>query len=1001
MLGGRSRLVGIILLLSLDASASAEVVDFVDATGGSWKDGANWESGTPPGTDDHAGFRGPAGLWGTLQAGDTAVCSGIAGPGWDAGDIRLDVEGTIWLLGDWEGWGVHMGQAGSGNSLNVRGSGSLLALHGIRIGNGMGTGQVSITDNASAQLGQLEINDGCTVDIRRDGRLILSGDKQTEVANWVAARRITAYGGLQAVIVSYNASATTVTALRPAGNPNPHDGKTCVDPHAVLSWSAANAPVSYDVYLGDDLDEVNDANTSSNAYVGRQDGTTYDPGGLEDGRTYYWRIDEFDGSDVWKGTTWRFTVALWPTRSDTWVATDALGRSLPTSEEVGPRRADRHVGIFYFLWLGQHGTTGPYNISEILDADPNALDAAATPPWGGLWVYHHWGEPLFGYYLSDDEYVIRKHGQMLADAGVDTLIFDVSNAFTYHSSYMAVLRVFSDMRQNGAETPQVAFLVPFDNPGSAAQKLYTNLYEPGLYSDLWYRWEGKPLIMADPEGVSSTLRDFFTFRRPVSNYLSGPSGPNQWGWLEVFPQHVFYSDTNSTEQMAVSIAQNAWGTHAPAAFSEAISHGQPCYGRSWHDGAKDLASDAANHGYNFAEQWQRALEVDPSFVFITGWNEWVAARLSTFNGVSHPVMFVDVVNQEYSRDIEPMKGGHTDSYYYQMVDYVWRYKGVSPPPQGVAYTSIAIDGEFADWSAVPSVYRDDVGDTMHRDHPGWGSEGQCVNTTGRNDFVELKVAVDSDDVYFYARTDDAITPCTDPDWMMLFINSDRDHSTGWQGYDFVVNRTIDGATATVLEHSAEGWDWQHAGQVQYRVSGNELELALPRSSIGQAGPLEFEFKWADNMQAAGDVLEFSLSGDAAPNNRFNYLVRFAAVLELAATVNSDSWGHVQADPNDASYAIGTVVTLTPHPADGFAFYGWAGDVPEPNVTDNPLQITMDASKSITAYFIPEGGLDPNDIRWRFRDGPWHTCGAGTALPLMATSITACALASYRRRRRKQ
>ena len=37
---------------------------------------------------------------------------------------------------------------------------------------------------------------------------------------------------------------------------------------------------------------------------------------------------------------------------DTWAATDALGRSLPSYEEVGPMRENRKVGLFYFLWLG-------------------------------------------------------------------------------------------------------------------------------------------------------------------------------------------------------------------------------------------------------------------------------------------------------------------------------------------------------------------------------------------------------------------------------------------------------------------------------------------------------------------------------------------------------------------------------------------------------------------------------------------------------------------------
>ena len=49
----------------------------------------------------------------------------------------------------------------------------------------------------------------------------------------------------------------------------------------------------------------------------------------------------------------------WDTYSDTWGATDALGRVLPGYEQVGAPRKDRFVGVFYFLWHGAHVTTPP------------------------------------------------------------------------------------------------------------------------------------------------------------------------------------------------------------------------------------------------------------------------------------------------------------------------------------------------------------------------------------------------------------------------------------------------------------------------------------------------------------------------------------------------------------------------------------------------------------------------------------------------------------------
>ena len=50
------------------------------------------------------------------------------------------------------------------------------------------------------------------------------------------------------------------------------------------------------------------------------------------------------------------------------------------------------------------------------------------------------------------------------------------------------------------------------------------------------------------------------------------------------------------------------------------------WGRSFHDGRPDIRQNAVEYGFNFAEQWEYALKVDPEIVFITGWNEWTAGQ---------------------------------------------------------------------------------------------------------------------------------------------------------------------------------------------------------------------------------------------------------------------------------------------------------------------------------------------------------------------------------------
>ncbi len=62
--------------------------------------------------------------------------------------------------------------------------------------------------------------------------------------------------------------------------------------------------------------------------------------------------------------------------------------------------------------------------------------------------------------------------------------------------------------------------------------------------------------------------------------------------------------------------------------------------------------------------------------------------------------FIDQYNQEFSRDIEPMKGGHTDNYYYQLIANVRKYKGVAKPEPAGEPVTIDLNGGFDQWRQV-------------------------------------------------------------------------------------------------------------------------------------------------------------------------------------------------------------------------------------------------------------------------------------------------------------
>jgi hypothetical protein len=554
--------------------------------------------------------------------------------------------------------------------------------------------------------------------------------------------------------------------------------------------------------------------------------------------------------------------------ADTWVATDGAGRNVPGFKECGPPRPDRWTGIFYWTWHRPQAA-GPNDNTRILASATNGV-----VHWPDNGSPHHWGEPELGYYLMTDPYVIRKHASMLSDAGIDVILFDTTNPpFTWKEEYEALCREFAAMRREGTRTPSIAFIAPFGDPRPVTDPLWRDLYEPGLWKELWFRWEGKPLLLADKSFIKDArLLNFFTFRKPMPDYWLGPSGADQWSWLEVYPQHVFKNSLGENEQMSVGVAQNALPrTPGPAP----MSHRAGAMGRSWHDGVRDTRPSAVELGLNFDEQWRRVLEVGPKFVFVTGWNEWIAGRYMEWSKYRdtdcyYPGgLFVDEYTQEYSRDCEPMRGGHGDNYYYQLASWVRRYKGVREPPLARGPSQIVIDGTFDDWEPVRPEFRDTVGDALHRDHPGYG-QLRYQNDTGRNDFTICKCAYDATNLYFYAQTSKPITPYTDRNWMLLFLDADRNNSTGWFGYDYVLNLEVPSEERTTVKAWRDG-KWHSVAEVPFRMKGNQFEVAVPRRLVAQGrADVTLDFHWADNIQSLDDISEFGRNGDSAPNRRWNY-----------------------------------------------------------------------------------------------------------------------------------
>lgn len=573
--------------------------------------------------------------------------------------------------------------------------------------------------------------------------------------------------------------------------------------------------------------------------------------------------------------------------SDHWAFTDALVRKAADYDLAGEKRKDKVVAMFYWTWhQGEDDTTYQVkNITEIVRQYPEAMKDYEHPAWGDKKPgFFYWEEPLFGYYKTTDPWVLRKHAEMLADAKVDVVFFDCTNgSLTWEDSYEVLFEVWDQAQKDGVNVPKIAFMLPFGpmpNSLVSLRQLYRDVYKPGRYENLWFYWKGKPCIMAYPDNLEDNPEDkkiseFFTFRPGQPDYVDGPQRKDQWAWLENYPQHGYIpTNDNSYEQVAVGVAQNA----GPSTEGHCSAFNLPgTYGRSYsYEKGFDPRVDGYLYGWNFQEQWERAFELDPELVFVTGWNEYIAGQwLPEHSWTGDPFSFVDQFDWDRSRDIEPNKGwgDKGDVYYLQLIDNVRKYKGMARPLE--VSPSRKIDWkDQQEWTDVKPYFAHYKGNVMERDHRGRYDQ-YYVNKSGRNDIMGARVSRDDRYIYFYVETAQELTSSSDRNWMMLFLDVDRDKSSGWYGYDFIINRLNPENGKAVLENNiGNRWEWEEKAEVDIHIDKDFLVLKVPKKLLGVIGEeIDIEFKWNDNMQENGNIMDFYENGDTAPGGRFNFVYK--------------------------------------------------------------------------------------------------------------------------------
>jgi hypothetical protein len=229
------------------------------------------------------------------------------------------------------------------------------------------------------------------------------------------------------VLTMVLAGNTTAIGSTLASGPSPANNAVNVSPdYITLTWIPATAAKSHDVYIGTSSASVNDANriTPPGIYKGNYDVNSYQIcGSYQTGQTYYWRIDEVNAPDTWKGPVWSFTTNTFldypfgDLGKDGVVSWDDLtilaAQWLNTTCPCGDINGDSNVnlmdyGIFANNWL--------LNSDVWVNIDPGgggAFMAAGAGPSGIILA----GGDLSGGYMSDDS---GKHWSVLGfTRGVD------------------------------------------------------------------------------------------------------------------------------------------------------------------------------------------------------------------------------------------------------------------------------------------------------------------------------------------------------------------------------------------------------------------------------------------------------------------------------------------------------------------------------------------------------------------------------------------------------
>jgi len=246
------------------------------------------------------------------------------------------------------------------------------------------------------------------------------------------------------------------------------------------------------------------------------------------------------------------------------------------------------------------------------------------------------------------------------------------------------------MKKEGNKVPEFVFWA-FNGPViTVVQDLYDKIYKQERFSDLWFYWDDKPLLLynatpqfdanrggithpnphfdpaaktdqdhphyGDPDyteefyqDYTSEVKEFFTLRTMWWGYYEwgdkrfvGTEDNWSFGYnladpkvKALQPEELLSTHKGQREQAAVTAAQH------PVTMTEenmgvgkswSRENGQPALNEydlpapAYVPWLGDTVENPEGYGIYFQERWDETIEADPQFLYINDWNEWTAGQ---------------------------------------------------------------------------------------------------------------------------------------------------------------------------------------------------------------------------------------------------------------------------------------------------------------------------------------------------------------------------------------